>query len=218
MANDTCSVDGCVKSRDARGLCQAHYKAARKRGDFGGTPCSIEGCDAITYSRGWCKLHYDRWRTKGDATWQPPTDLESFLARILVTPSGCWEWTGSRTSGGYGLFSLGDVRVYAHRWSYEHHKGPIPDGFEVDHLCRNTPCANPEHLEAVTPRVNNLRSESPAAQQARKTECLRGHPFDEENTAILPGGGRRCRRCHRERERARQASHRVDGRMVGGWW
>lgn len=81
--------------------------------------------------------------------------------------------------------------VYAHRAAYISAKGPIPDGYEVDHLCGNTLCCNPKHLEATPPKVNNLRSKSYAAENAAKTHCARGHPYDEENTGYRkPGTGK----------------------------
>jgi len=84
---------------------------------------------------------------------------------------------------------------------YEHHVGPIPAGFHIDHLCRNRACANPAHLEAVPPRVNILRGVGMSAIHARQTECVNGHPFDISNTLFLPDGERCCRACNRERQR-----------------
>lgn len=66
---------------------------------------------------------------------------------------------------------------YAHRATYELFVGPIPSGFEIDHLCKNVACCNPAHLEAVAPVVNKMRSDSPAAVNARKVVCIRGHEF-----------------------------------------
>lgn len=199
--NDVCSVDGCVRQTDARRLCQAHYKAARAAGDFGGAPCSVDSCSTIVYARGWCKLHYDRWRSHGDASWMPPSDAERFHQRIRMR-DGCWEWLGKRTAAGYGQFRCENRQLYAHRWSYEHHVGPIPDGLTIDHLCRNRCCVNPGHLEPVTSHENMLRGTAPPARNARKTHCIRGHAFDEDNTSILPSGGRRCLACHRMRQRS----------------
>jgi len=92
---------------------------------------------------------------------------------------------------------------------YEHFVGPIPDGFHIDHLCRNRACANPAHLEAVPPRVNILRGVGMSAIHARQTHCVNGHPFDAENTLILPDGERCCRTCNRERQRQRNARLRA---------
>lgn len=93
--------------------------------------------------------------------------------------------------------------VGAHRVVYEELVGPIPDGLMLDHLCRVRHCVNPEHLEPVTNRENVLRGEGHSAKAARATHCLKGHPYAGENLRILSNGWRRCRACHRERERIR---------------
>jgi hypothetical protein len=127
--------------------------------------------------------------------------VDRFATRIALTDAGCIEWLGC-TTGTYGVFKLapeqGKRQVYVHRWSYEHHVGPIPEGHEIDHLCRNVLCVNPDHLEAVTPRVNTLRSSNPTSVNARKTHCIHGHPFSGGNLAVSPDGRRRyCRTCWR---------------------
>jgi hypothetical protein len=112
-------------------------------------------------------------------------------------------WTGGKTIGGYGMFSGNASRAtigrdMAHRWSYEYHVGPIPEGLDIDHLCRNRACVNPEHLEPVT-RAENIRR---AAQV--KTHCPSGHEYTEENTYIRPGTiHRKCRACAAERDLTR---------------
>jgi hypothetical protein len=106
----------------------------------------------------------------------------------------CWEWTGKRDPDGYGRFF-----VSVHRLAYQWLVGPIPDGLQIDHLCRNPSCVNPEHLEPVTPSENVRRSSSPAAINANKTECIHGHPFDDANTIIEANGTRHCRSCGRAR-------------------
>lgn len=84
-----------------------------------------------------------------------------FLSHVQVDENGCWLWTGATSPQGYGRFNAGlreDARnVLAHRWSYEHHVGPIPDGLDLDHLCRVRHCVNPEHLEPVTRQENVQR-------------------------------------------------------------
>jgi len=112
-------------------------------------------------------------------------------------PNGCWEWTACKKTGtGYGLFFwYVDGKRFgtnAHRVSYELLVGPIADGLQIDHLCRNTSCVNPAHLEAVTPRVNVLRSTSFAAENAQKTQCPKGHEFD---MVVASTGERACRTC-----------------------
>jgi hypothetical protein len=84
---------------------------------------------------------------------------------------------------------------------YELLHGPIPDGLHLDHLCKNRPCYNPNHLEPVTPRENLLRGNTLAAKLSKQTHCKNGHPFDVENTILRPNG-RACRECGRQRAKA----------------
>jgi hypothetical protein len=120
----------------------------------------------------------------------------------VLTPGGCWEWTGA-TGGSrrYGCISVKGVTRRAHRVAYELLAGPIPDGLELDHLCRNRLCVNPEHLEPVTHRENVLRGDAPPAANVSKTHCPRGHELTPENTYTRRGrpGGRECRACSIDR-------------------
>lgn len=124
-------------------------------------------------------------------------------AKIAVDENGCWNWTGYRFPNGYGYthkrISRGVFRAaYTHRFVYELLVGPI--NATIDHLCRNRACCNPAHLEDVALRVNNLRGEGFAGQNARKTHCNRGHEFTPDNTRITPRGTRDCLACCRIRQ------------------
>lgn len=113
-----------------------------------------------------------------------------------VTDSGCWEWQGRCDRDGYPLIKIGGRNGRpraAHRVSYLEHVGPIPEGFEVDHLCRVTKCVNPDHLEAVTGRVNRER-----AGIFSESHCRNGHPRTVSSTYVSPNGARSCRVCHAE--------------------
>lgn len=115
---------------------------------------------------------------------------------------GCRRWTGylnPRT--GYGQFNLGNQSTgLAHRVAYTLACGVIPDGMQLDHLCRNRWCVNPEHLEPVTATENARRGDA-GLNQRSKTHCPKGHPYDEANTYLYPAGFRRCRTCAREHDR-----------------
>jgi hypothetical protein len=129
--------------------------------------------------------------------------IERFWDKVETRPSGCWEWTAYITSEGYGQFypKHGNP-ILAHRFSYETNKGKIPKVKEIDHLCRNRKCVNPEHLECVTRRVNISRGMSGMETGLRnlaKTHCPKGHPYSGDNLYIIPSTGtRQCRTCVRE--------------------
>lgn len=118
------------------------------------------------------------------------------VARIVVGPSGCWEWLGARMPNGYGYIFMGVLgRQYVHRFSVKWSGREIPKGMQVDHLCRNRGCANPLHLDVVTPKVNSHRGGSPWAMKARKQVCPQGHRYTPENTITKKNGCRTCKTC-----------------------
>lgn len=125
-------------------------------------------------------------------------DLPAKLqARITLSDNGCWI-VAVNGAARYGQFKIGDERWLIHRYIYTQVHGPIPDGLEIDHLCRATRCVNPAHLEAVTPLENTARSHG----NASKTECPQGHPYTPDNT--YNGSANRkhrlCRICTLERQ------------------
>lgn len=142
---------------------------------------------------------------------------------VVGEKTGCWNWTAALHPGGYGAFGFGRKKdgkmamVLAHRFAYEHFMGTIPDGLEIDHLCRNRACVNPEHLEAVTRQVNQLRGESVSGAASRRTHCPKGHSYDDANTHVTRDGSRRCIKCNREasREAQRRRSARRRAAQTG---
>lgn len=133
-----------------------------------------------------------------------PDRIESRLDRT----GGCWLWTGKCDRGGYGRIWTAGRHRRVHRVAYEAWVGPIPEGLEIDHLCRVRNCVNPAHLEPVT-QAENVRRQA----RSQKTECVNGHPYTPENTYLRPGKGhgrRDCRTCIRERA-ARYAARRKAG-------
>lgn len=116
----------------------------------------------------------------------------------------CWLWMHLVNEGGYPIQKTHDTTIFVHRYMYEHLVGSVSEGFELDHLCRVRNCCNPGHLEPVTPRINQQRSNSFAGLNARKTHCIHGHEFTPENTYFPPKrpNRRQCRACVRERARA----------------
>lgn len=204
-----------------------------ERCDVAEGTCAVEGCAKANYIRGWCSLHYQRWLRHGDPLGGGPLKFMALEERIAANTDrsggedACWIWTSLIDSYGYGFHHIKDAPTrLAHRLVYILAFGPIADDLEVDHVCHSESdcvggvtcphrrCVNPRHLEAVTALINVHRSRGPAALNAQKTHCLRGHPLSGDNltTTRHPGGGihRTCAACNREtwrryRERKRAA-------------
>ena len=140
------------------------------------------------------------------------TRLEQFEAKYVPEPNtGCWLWTGATIGDGrYGQYWDGRRKLPAHRWSYMAMRGPIGDGLQLDHRCRTTLCVNPWHLEAVTARVNTLRSTAITAAFAHATHCVKGHELAGDNLHVRTSDGARiCRRCRNDRSIAYAKKHRA---------
>lgn len=115
---------------------------------------------------------------------------ERFWSMVTKKENGCWEFACIGAQG-YGRIRIDPHKppVPAHRYAYELLKGKIPDGLQLDHLCLNKACVNPDHLEPVTAQVNIARAD------ALITHCPHGHPYSPENTYVY-NGHRFCKQCH----------------------
>ncbi|MFF0736871.1 HNH endonuclease signature motif containing protein [Streptomyces chartreusis] len=148
---------------------------------------------------------YDYWQ----ASEVPAPVLERFWSKVAEQENGCLTWQAQLSVGGYGVFCVRKPKkMYAHRFAYELLVGPIPDGLELDHLCRNRSCLNVCHLEPVTHAENRGRTPP-------KRHCPNGHEYTQENirTWVKRDGvvSRACRECQHQRARAWRQRKRAVG-------
>lgn len=126
---------------------------------------------------------------------------ERFMAKVRVQTTGCWEWQGYIGANGYGYFRHPETS-WAHRASWLLHRGPIPEGCEIDHLCRNRRCVNPTHLDPVTPSINQQRAKP-------WTTCPTWHPETAPRWADRADGRTVCLECKRAAELDRRARRKI---------
>jgi hypothetical protein len=129
--------------------------------------------------------------------------IESRLfSRVKVDPeTGCHNWTGALSNKKYGSLWKDGRMQKVHRIVWELKHGEVPNGLELDHLCRNTRCCNTSHLEVVS-RSENLRRSPLMDRHSHKTHCPQGHEYSGDNLAIRKSTGwRTCRTCMRQHNR-----------------
>lgn len=134
--------------------------------------------------------------------------LQRLLSKAVIDPGGCWVFTGAIANNGYGRIGIGPTVKQAHRVAYELLVGPVPEGLDLDHLCRVRACINPTHLEPVT-RLENVRRGT--RWTVLPQACKRGHPFTADNV-MNNHGNRQCKTCHNARSEQRR---RAAGMSVG---
>ncbi len=131
---------------------------------------------------------------------------DRFLGKVSVEPNtGCWLWTAQVSPEGYGKFRFAGGQL-AHRFAHEVAIGAIPKGLQIDHLCRQRSCVNPEHLDVVTQAENMRRG----IKGVLTTHCPQGHAYTDENTTHNSKGGRVCRKCRKADADARTARLRSE--------
>lgn len=199
--------------------------------------CTAAGCPnpVVTTNAVFCTKHYTRWRRYGTPDLPVrPTEFARFWSKVDASGGldSCWLWRADEKAKGHGRFKRDGSRtsMQASRYAYELLVGPVPEDLELDHMCHNEdptcpggpmcphrPCCNPFHCLPSTHKENDLRGRSPLADNARKTQCPYGHPFDEANTYTRPRGGRGCRACRkiymREFQRRRRDRLRAEGKI-----
>lgn len=126
---------------------------------------------------------------------------------VAIDDNGCWVWQLHIAPNGYGVMSVNGRSMSAHRVAYKEFNGPLIKSLQIDHLCKNTSCVNPDHLEQVTSKENIHRSNAVYKQQMARTRCPKGHEYNDQNTYYSPtphgGVSRSCKACASERTKCK---------------
>jgi hypothetical protein len=200
-----CTVNDCVRPHVARGYCNYHYGSIYLREKFGNSYRTFDVESRKAYSRQYAATNAHNPVT---AEHIDSKVLERFWSKVdkltLKESSGCWVWTGAKTANrprrknapatrGYGAITINKRPFYTHRLSFLIHNGYLTQGLVIDHLCGNTLCVNPSHLDETTNKHNLHKSPNFSANNsnkyAQKSVCKYGHKRK-------PGAGK-CMACYK---------------------
>ena len=214
-------LDCVERPRERRGLCKCCVKRRLRAGldlppklpQVARSPrlCSIDGCTERHVARGLCPPHWKAWRrsTAEAEMRNPDSSLQRrFWAKVEVGhPAGCWWWTGAKNKKGYAQATVGQHTSGAHRWAWKFLVGEIGvdpetgEPLELDHLCKNRLCVNPDHLEPITHHLNVWRSSRYAGHDA----CPNGHSRIE-HVRFNVNGHQYCGACAVEWQRRNRSA------------
>lgn len=135
--------------------------------NFANKDCSIDLCDKLAMKRGLCEPHYKKaWRRGDLEKFKKISSIDRFLEHTNISKDGCWLWSGPKLLAGYGKFGVRGKTVSAHRFSYSHYIGKIPEAMHICHTCDTPACVNPDHLFLGT-HQDNMRDKVAKLRQPR---------------------------------------------------
>lgn len=244
MSGRTCSFAECNRPHLAKGFCSGHLRQWNKGKELrplvekvprAGRSCSFPGCAGRYKAADYCSTHYDQqrrgeeirpvgeYRGRANAARTRPV-AERFWEKVdkhgpvpdyRPDLGPCWLWTSPPQGDDYGRFRSDRGDVGAHVWAWKQEHGPVPDGLELDHLCRVRRCVRHSHLEPVTPAENKRRArlanpEAVPGWGGPIQQCSKGHSMADAYVVNYRSGKqrRRCRTCDLDRQRARYAARK----------
>lgn len=204
----TCAISNCEKQKHTKGFCRKHYRESL-------APCSFQGCEKVVENlSSWlCAGHYSQ-KLRGvelsPLVRKALSQSQRFSEKVKISGS-CWLWGGSKNERGYGQFYANGKFTLAHRYSYRESYGDIPEGFEVDHTCRNRGCVNPDHLRLATRKQN---MENVGNSYSSSKSGIRGVHFDQSKNLWVAQVGHSNRKIARRFKTVEEASDWVRQKRI----